>query len=371
MPLPGRGAAVVVTRALALFALLACGLTARAAVLPEERVDTMAHYYGGGGVDVMGPAILVRKNFKDTLSVSASYYADMISSASIDVVTTASPYTDQRDETGVGIDYLSGDGQASLNVLTSKEKDYQADTISLGLSQEFRQGLTVLSLGFTRGMDTVGKTLEPTFSEKSEHFSYRLGWSQVVSKRQVFSVDYESVSDKGYLNNPYRVALVVGSPVPERYPETRSSHALGVQSIYALNDISSLRTGYRYYKDSWGIKAHTLEGAYARYVAGRRWLLEGHARYYQQNNALFYSDNFSLEQTYMARDKELSTFKSLTLGIKATYDLTGKVFTRLTRVTANVGYDLIVFGYDDFTGTDGKPYGFNASVIQGFLSFWF
>ncbi|MDH3515166.1 MAG: hypothetical protein OEM83_09910, partial [Gammaproteobacteria bacterium] len=32
-----------------------------AAVLPEQRVDAMYHYYDGGGVRVTGPALLVRK----------------------------------------------------------------------------------------------------------------------------------------------------------------------------------------------------------------------------------------------------------------------------------------------------------------------
>ena len=47
-----------------------------AAVLPEDRADVMYHSYDGGGVEVNGPAVLVRKGFRQNFSLSASYYQD-------------------------------------------------------------------------------------------------------------------------------------------------------------------------------------------------------------------------------------------------------------------------------------------------------
>ena len=55
-----------------------------AAVLPEDRADLLYHRYDGGGVVVDGPLLLVRKGFADKVSVSASYFVDTVSSASID-----------------------------------------------------------------------------------------------------------------------------------------------------------------------------------------------------------------------------------------------------------------------------------------------
>ena len=79
-----------------------------AAVLPEDRSDVMYHGYDGGGLEVGGPSVLVRKGFKDKVSVWANYYVDMITSASIDVVSTASEYTEERKEQSLGLDYLYG-----------------------------------------------------------------------------------------------------------------------------------------------------------------------------------------------------------------------------------------------------------------------
>ena len=104
-----------------------------------------------------GPSILVRKSIADTVSVSANYYVDNVSAASIDVVTTASPYTEERTETSVGIDYLYDKTIMSLSYTTSSENDYEANTAFFAVSQDFFGDLTTLSLGYGVGWDTVGK----------------------------------------------------------------------------------------------------------------------------------------------------------------------------------------------------------------------
>ena len=85
-----------------------CRSTAVAGVLPDDRADLMYHYYDGGGVTIDGPSLLVRKKFAEKYAVNASYYVDMVSSASIDVITTASPYKEERTQYGVGFEYLRG-----------------------------------------------------------------------------------------------------------------------------------------------------------------------------------------------------------------------------------------------------------------------
>ncbi|MCG8125398.1 MAG: hypothetical protein N0E55_15795, partial [Candidatus Thiodiazotropha taylori] len=94
-----------------------------ATVLPEDRADVMYHRYDGGGVEVDGPSILVRKSVMDTVSLSANYYVDSISSASVDVVSTASPYTEERTETSLSMDYLHNKTLMSLALTMSDESD--------------------------------------------------------------------------------------------------------------------------------------------------------------------------------------------------------------------------------------------------------
>lgn len=353
-------------------ALLIClhGIHCRAAVLPDERADGMYHYYDGGGVRVTGPALLVRKNVTDNVAVSGSYYADTVSCASIDVVTTASPFKEKRTEYGAGVDYLHNDSLMSLSVLKSDESDYTADTLSINYSQDVFGGMTTVSMGYSRGKDTVLENNNPSFSDYVNRYQYRLGVSQILTQTLRVNVDYEAITDEGYLNSPYRSARLFGAAVPERYPRTRDSQAVALRTFKYLLPNSSVRFEYRYFWDTWDIAANTVEAAYSTYIS-TPWLVELRYRYYSQNNASFYSDDFTQSQNYMARDKELSTFKSHTLGGKLTYTLRSRP-SFMNKSTLNVSYDHIKFNYDDFTDVRTQAlYAFDANIVELFLSLWF
>lgn len=352
---------------LAIYVQSAAGI---AAVLSEQRVDAMYHFYDGGGVRVTGPALLVRKNLADTVSLTGSYYADTVSSASIDVVTTASPFKEKRNEYSAGIDYLHGDSLMSLAVTKSEEPDYIADMLSMNYSQDIFGGMTTVTMAYSRGQDTVLETGDPTFTDYVNRYQYRLGLSQILTRTLRVSLDYEAIIDEGYLNSPYRVARIAGAGVDEQYPRSRESRAVALRTIKYLMPQSSVRFEYRYFSDTWDITADTVEAGYSRNVSDT-WLMELRYRYYSQNRASFYSDNFTQLQNFMARDKELSTFKSHAVGGKLTYTFQDRP-AFVHKSTFNVAYDHVKFEYDDFTDTRTQaPYAFNANVIQLFLSAWF
>ena len=373
-------------RPLAVLAIVLAGLaTARAGVLPEDRADVLYHYYDGGGVQIDGPSVLVRKSVGQSVSFSANYYVDTVSSASIDVVTQASPYSEERKETSVGMDYLHEDTTMSVDYTKSDENDYHARTWNLGLSQEVFGGLTTISMGYGRGSDEVGKR-DSDFSAPVDHWHYRLGLSQVLTRSLIMSLDFEAVADEGYLHNPYRrVRYVDGgsglgySYQDEVYPRTRDSNAVALRARYYLPYRAALSAGYRYYDDSWGIGASTWEIGYTHPLD--RWTFEVGYRYYDQNSADFYSDLFPYAdaQNYLARDKELSTFSSHAIRLAVGYEVPLHSFWFLEKGAVNVVYDRFDYNYDDFrnlTVTGVAPgteplYGFSADVIQLFFSLWF
>jgi hypothetical protein len=348
---------------------------ARALTLDEDRADAMYHYYSGGGVKVGGPALLVRKGIGGKTAVSAGYYADSISSASIDVVTTASKYSDQRDEYQVGVEHLAGDTRMSAGYTTSKENDYTANAVDLNVAHEVFGGLSTISMGYTRGQDVVGR-VDTSETDTVDRDQFRLGLSQVLSPRVAVSLDYELVTDDGLLNNPYRAARVLGAFIPERYPRTRTSNALAVKSRYAVGAWgegkgTGLRADYRYFQDTWSIAGHTFELGASRHF-GARWLVDARYRFYTQDAASFFNDNFQQEELYMARDKELSTFVDHTVGLTGTYTIRGGAEESRVRANASAGLDYVMFDYADFTDVrTGAPYSFNALVLQLYLSVWY
>ncbi|MEP7298453.1 MAG: DUF3570 domain-containing protein [Burkholderiales bacterium] len=345
--------------------LLAVG-GARAVDLPADTAEAMFHTYTGGGVTANGPALLVRKSVMDKVSLSASYYLDAVSNASIDVVTTASPYKERRNEYSLGADYVYRDSQISFGVNRSKEPDYTANRYSLDITQETFGGMTSVSLGFTRGSDQVGKSYSPEFSDIATHWQYRVGLTQILTPRWIASANFEAISDDGYLGSPYRIARVFGAAVPERNPRTRSSRAMKFRVNGDLGSHDAMHVEYRYFWDNWAIKAHTLEGGYSRYF-GDKWLADATLRYYRQSHALFYSDDAQAETTYVSRNRQLSTFDSIGLGGKVAY--TWRKVPGKYEIKLNGSYEFVRFKYSDFTDIrTGSAYGFNANVLQLYVS---
>lgn len=339
---------------------------ARAADLPADQAEAMFHSYSGGGVTANGPALLVRKSVMDKISLQGTLYVDAVSNASIDVVTTASPYRETRIEYGLSADYVYRDSQITLGVDRSSEPDYTADSVSLDVKQESFGGMTTTSLGFTRGADTVLKHNSPEFRDYAKHWQYRFGLTQILTRRLVASVNLEAISDDGYLQSPYRVARVFGAAVPENDPRTRTSRAIKFRLIGDLGHHDSVHGDYRYFWDTWGIKAHTLEGGYSRYL-GDKMLVDGFVRYYTQQHAVFYSDNAQQQTTYVSRNRQLGSFSDESLGAKIAYTVR-KVPGRY-ELKLNAGFEFVHFKFNDFTDLrTGQLYAYNASVLQLYAS---
>lgn len=326
----------------------------------------MYHVYDGAGLTASGPALLVRKSLADRVSLSASYYVDAISSASIDVVTAASPYKERRNEYSVGVDYVVRDSQITLGASNSKEPDYTAESANVDVSQEVFGGMTTVSLGYTRAQDKVGQRGTPGFIDAAKHWQYRFGVTQILTPRWLASANVEAVSDEGLLGSPYRVARVFGAAVPERVPRTRTSRAVKFRAVGDIGSRSAVRADYRYFWDTWDIRAHTTELGYGRYF-GDVWLGDAYVRYYTQDRALFYSDNATTETIYVSRNRQFSTFSTLALGAKAAY-----AFKRVPgkyEIKLNGALELLRFKFSDFTDIrTGEKYSSDATVMQVFVS---
>ncbi|CAG1019892.1 hypothetical protein BURC_04817 [Burkholderiaceae bacterium] len=358
-----------VLRAIAGLAGLAGGVLAasgaRAVTLPEDSAEALIHVYDGGGLRASGPALLVRKSIADKVSLSGSYYVDSVSSASIDVVTTASPYKEKRTEYGFGADYVVRDSQITLSGSNSKEPDYTASSLGIDVSQEMFGGMTTVALGYTRASDKVGQK-GIGFFDTVKHWQYRAGVTQILTPSWIASLNFEAVSDDGYLGSPYRVARVFGAAIPERLPRTRTSRALKLRAVGELGARNAMRAEYRYFWDTWAIKAHTGELGYSRY-AGERWLADGFVRLHTQKRALFYSDNASVETLYVTRNRQLGSFNSLGLGGRLTYSW--KRVPGQYEIKAHGAYELVQFKFKDFTDVrNGRDYSMNANVLQLYVT---
>ena len=379
-----KGVAVVVTKKnyhcsvivhILLAGFLSFVFQVQAAVLPEDRADIQYHYYDGGGVEVDGPTVLVRKSFAEKFSLYGKYHQDSITGASPDVLAGASRYTEDRDEYTFGGNYLHENTLMGLFYIYSDETDYEGNTAGFNISHDMFGDMTTIGLGFSYGWDTVERVDAPNFEEELDRYQYRLSWSQIITKTFKASLAYEATVEDGFLNNPYRFVIIANVPQglgSEVYPGTRTSQATQLRATKYWSFRGATSLGYRYFRDTWDIKAHTLDFNYSQYF-GNRWLADIYLRYYTQDAADFYSNNFASAQNFMARDKELSSFDSYSVGAKVSYKLFEE-YSHFNNGTINLAAEYIDYEYDDYSGIEDfaqitdESYSFDATVLQLFFS---
>jgi hypothetical protein len=384
-------------------ALLACtalgSLPGAAGVLPEDELDAMYHRYDGGGVVVQGPSVLIRKKIGDNFSVSYNYYTDMISSASIDVLLSASPYKETRVQHSASIEYLHNKTTYSATFIHSREPDYIANTSIFSLSQDMFGDLTTVTMSYSRGWDQVFRDIklsdgaivnDPTFAQRADHRTYGVGITQILTRNLILSLNYQALTDQGYLQSPYREVLYLDPTQPKGYgtasqvyPGTHTSNAAAVELKYYLPYRAALDGSYRYYTDTWGIVAHTLQLGYTQ--PWKHWIFDGSVRYYKQNAASFFSDLFPRAdaQNFMARDRELAAFTSYTLGVGAAYDFQIPRVPWIQKNTLNLRYNHLMIDYSDYRNAllinpqagvfagEEPLYRLDANIIQLFYSLYF
>jgi hypothetical protein len=361
--------------------------SALAGVLPEDRADVLYHMYDGGGVKIDGPSVLVRKQVAKSISLVGNYYVDMVSSASIDVVTQASPYTEERTQWSLGMDYLRGNTSMNLSYVSSVESDFDAETFGFSVSQDMFGDLTTLTLSYAYGNDLVGDVTDPTFEEENTRQHYGVGLTQILTRNMIASLNFETITDEGFLNNPYRSVRYFDPNValgyswePELYPGTRTSNALGVRLKYYLPYRAAIEGEYRYFADTWDINSHTASIAYIQPFG--KWTFTGKYRFHDQTGAHFYSDLFPRSEAtnFRGRDKELSPLTSHTFKVAASYQFIGdsNAWGFIKKGTINASLNVLSIDYSEFTDLrepapigEEPLYHLDADVIQLFFSLWY
>jgi hypothetical protein len=400
---PGRWLAPA---ALTVLCTLYCAAS-RTDVLPEDEVDAMGTNYTGGGQDINGLSFLVRKKVGDHVSLSYNHLEDIVSGASIDVRTSgASPYRETRTQDGLSGEILYGKTTYTLGVTHSYEPDYRSNTANFGISQSMFGDLTTISMTYHRTWNDVfkmeclvddksldypcvEKVHDPAFGEKDmDERSYGVGITQILTRNSIISANFEVITDQGWLSNPYRSVMYADpsggvSLTAEIDPNTRTSNALGLDYKYYLAWRAALDLQYRFFEDTWGIRASTAQIGYTQ--PWRNWTFDGSARFYTQTHADFYSDLFSsaTQQNFMSRNRELSSFNSYTIGAGAAYQFRIPYATWISKSTANIRFDHLMFDYKDFrdallidpskgvvAGTE-PLYSVQMNVIQAFLSIYY
>jgi hypothetical protein len=95
-------------------------------------------------------------------------------------------------------------------------------------------------------------------SSPRQTYTASFSFTQVINTRLQAAFLLDLVEQHGYLGLPFhRVFFTDGTDSVEKLPSNRFKLPIGLRLNYFLGDKVILRGYYRYYTDSWGIRAHT------------------------------------------------------------------------------------------------------------------
>ena len=243
-------------------------------------------------------------------SLEGSYLVDVVSAASVDIVSTASRHwTEVRQAGTLGGTYKPGMLGLSLEGAVSSEPDYLSLAGGGAATLDVADKNATLLLGFTHGHDVAGRTGTPfsIFSRTLNIESFKAGLTLVLDKRTIASFVGDLVVESGDSSKPYRYVplFAPGTVVPvgasvdlvtslrvsarplEQLPLGRDRYALSFRLAHRFGFTSTLRLDERLYDDSWALKASTTDLRYLVDLSPRV-QLGPHLRFHAQTAVSFW-----------------------------------------------------------------------------------
>ncbi|HTM23124.1 MAG TPA: DUF3570 domain-containing protein [Kofleriaceae bacterium] len=301
--------------------VVAAPASARAQTAFSSKVQV---YVDGDHTEVVSPLVRAQADVGTATNVSASYVADVVSSASVDVVSQASPATvhDTRHQVAMAVTQDLGEQTVHAAYLFSIENDYRSHTLELGGERRLAGGSATVAAGYSLSLDRVGRADDDNFHRSLAVHGASASFTQILSPRTIAQVTVTGGAAFGFQASPYRFVPVRADMdaepaywVAETDPDHRWRGAVVAElNRFVLRD-SAVHADYRHYRDTWGITSHTFGAGYSVNLSpGVELRLRN--RFYTQSGASFYRARYDQTMRYMTIDRELGPLWSETLGAK-------------------------------------------------------
>ncbi|MFK7923417.1 MAG: DUF3570 domain-containing protein [Bacteroidia bacterium] len=307
-------------------------------------VDFLFHYYeqdgvhsavtGGQGTEELtdrAGKIVVSVPLDSIQSLRVQTDVNHYTSAStdkIDAYVSSASRQDSRASLQFAYQRQLGDQyQAGMGAGMSVESDYLSKSLAANwswLSKDENQSLSLQGQAFfdtwivifPEELRAPGLVSVPT--DKRRSFNLAATWGQVLGPKVQASLGAELVVQQGLLSTPFHRVYFQNQSLPriEKFPLWRLKYPIGMRLNWFATDWLVLRSYYRYYFDSFDIKAHTFRLEVPLKLHLSLTLLP-YYRFHTQTAASFFAPyNEHLDgATYWTSDFDLSAFQSHRLGL--------------------------------------------------------
>ena len=345
------GAACVLAAALA----LAGSASAQENLAPRGQAG-ISLFTDDMGTTIWSPHASAGATLPGEVETDVSWVADVISSASVDVVTAATGRMEElrNQVTLAGArEHVANDLDVHGAYTYSVENDAFSHVAQLGArlgidDDNFevgaQYGLSYNRLGVASDATRLWGTL----------WVNNLDVDLVVlfgAKTQVDLV-YSGAWNSGYMANPYRRVPIAfrtdlrgAQWVDESVPDTRLRHAITGRIRHAFSSRLLGFLDYRFYVDSWSVVGHTAQLKLALRL-GSELTFQVRARGTLQGAASFYQTAYDVPTVYRTRDRRLSSHLSGMVGGAIIWQLGPTM--GLEALNLRLAVDGVAWYYDDF-----------------------
>lgn len=314
--------------------ILAAALTlpavqvAHADAAPERGMVSFKHLNyqdsqpGWDRIGVRANSVSIMAPIAGVWSVEGGLTSDTVSGASPLYHSQALTKThDKRNSQELRLTRYFSQGSLTVGRSVSSESDYSSQANSVVGSASTEDKNTTFSLGLGATNDKI-KTLAAragTFDESKKLSDVMFGITQVLSVHDIAQLNISHVDGRGYFSDPYK-------SFDNRPRHKTQTSVLTRWNHHFLQSDGTGRFSYRYYNDSFGIRAHTLGTEYVQPLP-HDWTVVPEIRLHSQSAASFYVDpnnppNPTIPAGYIpgititSQDQRLSAFGAITYGIK-------------------------------------------------------
>jgi hypothetical protein len=299
-------------------------------------------------------------------NIGGSYLVDVVSAASPDIVSEASPpFHEIRQAGSLSGGYKPGIYGAQLQGNVSSEPDYLSIGGGIALTAELNDKLTTPRVAFNYSHDTIGRSTTPfsVFHHNLDTSEFEAGCTFVMSPTSVLLLSGTVQLESGDQSKPYRYIpmffpATAANVKPgqsyasvnsaresirplEQLPLDRERYAAGARFAHRFDD-ATLRIEERIYADSWQQYATTTDFRLMADVTDRLRLWP-HLRVNLQNGVYFYRLAYSpivdptttriAVPTLRTTDREDSPMVAVTGGGGARFALTPSTSSTLFAIT--------------------------------------
>jgi Protein of unknown function (DUF3570) len=293
-------------------------------------------------IKVIAPSIYVLAPFAGVWSIESTLVHDSISGATPrwhTNISGASRMHDRRTAADVKVTRYFDRWSLGLRGSYSDENDYRSNAVALEARFSSPDNNTTWVAGVGRSDDTISPVNELVVGEKKRVTDVMLGVTQAWTKNDLVQANLSYVSGRGYFNDPYKLADIRPRSRNQRIALLRWNHFF--DSDGGMLGGTTLRSSYRFYSDTFGVRAHTAQAEWVKPLNDRFSIIPS-ARYYTQRAANFYFDPvydpvigepFPVgNPRFYSADTRLSSYGAITLGAKVEWRID-------QRLSADIKYE--------------------------------